>query len=265
MCSIIISLTKKTKINEGEIPQYYVENSHEAIISPAVFDEVQHQMAVRHPGKNRLSCTGAFSSRIKCGDCGGWYGSKVWHSNDKYRKVVWQCNHKFDGGEKCTTPHLDETAVKALFLKAANAIFDERDTIRGDYETVKERLYDTSELEAERIQLQEEMNIVAEMIQQCVNENAHIALDQTEYQKKYDGLADRFDRIKERLEAVGFAITERVAKREKTERFLAELEKRDASLTEFNEEDWYSLVEYATVYSREDIRFTFKNGMEIKA
>ena len=109
------------------------------------------------------------------------------------------------------------------------------------------------------------MNIVAEMIQQCVNENAHIALDQTEYQKKYDGLADRFDRIKERLEAVGFAITERVAKREKTERFLAELEKRDASLTEFNEEDWYSLVEYVTVYSREDIRFTFKNGMEIKA
>ena len=83
-----------------------------------------------------------------------------------------------------------------------------------------------------RIQLQDEMNIVAEMI---------------------------------RLEAVGSAITERVAKREKTERFLVEVEKRDGLLTEFNEEDWYSLVEYATVYSREDIRFTFKNGMEIKA
>lgn len=258
-------LTKKTKINEGEVPQYYVENSHEAIISPAVFDEVQHQMAVRHPGKNRLSCTGAFSSRIKCGDCGSWYGSKVWHSNDKYRKIVWQCNHKFDGGEKCTTPHLDEETVKVLFLKAANAIFGERDSIREDYEAVKERLYDTSELEAERIQLQDEMNIVAEMIQQCVNENARVALDQAEYQKKYDGLADRFDRIKERLEAVGIAITERMAKREKTERFLAELEKRDGSQTEFDEEDWYSLVEYATVYSREDIRFTFKNGMEIKA
>lgn len=152
-----------------------------------------------------------------------------------------------------------------LFLKAANAAFDERDGIREDYEAVKERLYDTSELEAERIQLQEEMNIVAEMIQQCVNENVRIALDQTEYQKKYDGLADRFDRIKERLESVGSAITERVAKREKTERFLAELEKRDGPVTEFNEEDWYSLVEYATVYSREDIRFTFKNWMEIKA
>ncbi len=36
-------------------------------------------------------------------------------------------------------------------------------------------------------------------------------------------------------------------------------------LTEFNEDDWYSLVDHAMVYSREDIRFTFKNGMEIKA
>ena len=98
-----------------------------------------------------------------------------------------------------------------------------------------------------------------------MNENARIALNQTEYQKKYDGLADRFDRIKERLEAVVSAITERMAKREKTERFLIELEKRDGPMTEFNEEDWYSLVEYVTVYSREDIRFTFKNGMEIKA
>ncbi len=107
------------------------------------------------------------------------------------------------------------------------------------------------------------MNIVAEMIQQCVNENARVALDQTEYQKKYDGLADRFDRIKGRIETVGTAITGRMAKREKTERFLTELEKRDGPLTEFDEEDWYSLVEYATVYSQEDIRFTFKNGMEV--
>lgn len=39
----------------------------------------------------------------------------------------------------------------------------------------------------------------------------------------------------------------------------------DNPMAEFNEKDWYSLVEYATVYNRDDIRFTFKNGMEIKA
>lgn len=129
-------LTKKKKVNEGEIPQYYVENNHEAIIEPGIFDMVQRQMAVRHPGKNRQSSAGLFSSMIKCGCCGGWYGSKVWHSNDKYRRVVWQCNHKFDGGEKCTTPHLDEDAIKGLFVKAVNILYTEKVEIIANFNAI---------------------------------------------------------------------------------------------------------------------------------
>ena len=34
------------------------------------------------------------------------------------------------------------------------------------------------------------------------------------------------------------------------------------SLEEFNIDGWNSLVEYATVYSADDIRFTFKNGQD---
>ena len=222
-------------------------------------------MAARHSGKNRASSTSVFSGRIKCGDCRGWYGSKVWHSNSKYRRIVWQCNHKFDGGEKCGTPHLDEETIKQLFLKAANAIFTEKGGVREDYDSIKDALFGTTELEVERLRLQEELNVAAELIGQCVSENARIVLDQTEYQKKYDGLAGRFNGAKERLSQVSQAITERQAKREKIGRFVSVLEKLDGPLTAFNEDDWYSLVEYATVYSREDIRFTFKNGMEIKA
>ena len=76
---------------------------------------------------------------------------------------------------------------------------------------------------------------------------------------------ERFNGAKARLEEVGSAITERQAKREKIGRFVSSLEQMDGPLTKFKEDDWYSLVDYATVYSREDIRFTFKNGMEIRA
>ncbi len=38
------------------------------------------------------------------------------------------------------------------------------------------------------------MNVVAELIEQCVAENAPIAIDRIEYQKKYDGPAERFNR-----------------------------------------------------------------------
>ena len=40
-------LTKTTKVNEGEVPQYYVQNSHPAIIEPDEFDAVQLEMERR--------------------------------------------------------------------------------------------------------------------------------------------------------------------------------------------------------------------------
>lgn len=198
-------------------------------------------MAVRQTETSQSS-VGTFSSKIKCGDCGSWYGSKVWHSNDKYRRVIWQCNHKFDGGEKCCTPHLDEETIKGLFIKAVNILTTEKDGIAANFQAIKGELFSTEEREMEQSQFQEELNVVAELIQQCVSENAHVAFDQTEYQARYNGLAERFDRMKARQDEVGNAITEKQTKKEQIERFLAELERQDGVAMEFDEEQWYSLV-----------------------
>ena len=46
--------------------------------------------------------------------------------------------------------------------------------------------------------------------------------------------------------------------------FLAELERQDGVSTEFDENLWYSLVDFVTVFNKEDVRFTFKDGTEIK-
>ena len=46
-CFTVDFLTKKKKINEGEVPQYYVEHSHEPIITPEEFDKVQAEFERR--------------------------------------------------------------------------------------------------------------------------------------------------------------------------------------------------------------------------
>lgn len=56
-------LQKKTKKNEGEVPQYYVEGNHEAIIDPATFDYVQAEMARRMKDKHRYSGVSIFPPR----------------------------------------------------------------------------------------------------------------------------------------------------------------------------------------------------------
>lgn len=116
-------LQKKLKVNEGEAPQYYVENSHEAIIDPLLFERVQEEMARRKALGRSYSGKTIFSCRLICGDCGHYLGSKVWNSTDKYRRVIWQCNNKFKGECKCGTPHLTEDFIKAKFLEAYKCFY----------------------------------------------------------------------------------------------------------------------------------------------
>ena len=78
---------------------------------------------------------------------------------------------------------------------------------------------------------------------------AELEAKQSQLQEKLNVVAERFDRTKERLDEVGNAITEKQAKKEQIERFLAELERKDG---------------VAAIFNKEDIRFTFKDGTEIK-
>ena len=63
-------LSKKMKKNEGEVPQYYVEESHPGIIPPEEWNRVQAEIARRQALANCTSGGSVFSSRIFCGDCG---------------------------------------------------------------------------------------------------------------------------------------------------------------------------------------------------
>ena len=255
-------LTKKKKINEGEIPQYYVTGNHEAIIEPEIFDMVQRELARRGRGRNRHSGVHDFSGKIKCGECGSWFGSKVWHSNDKYRRVIWQCNHKYDG-KKCSTPHVDDKTIEAAFFRSVNKLIAEKDTVTADYEAIKEMLFSTEELSTKEAELRQEMEVVSGMIQECINENARVALDQTDFQSRYESLVKRFDDTKTKHDAVCAEMDDKRIRRATVEQFIADIAKKNSLLTEFEPEAWHSLVDYVTVYVTDDIRFTFKNGKEM--
>lgn len=256
-------LTKKLKKNEGEVPQYYVEGNHEAIISPAVFDMVQAELERRkRSAGSRYSGVSIFSNKIKCGDCGGWFGSKVWHSTDKYRKVIYRCNRKY-GDEKCQTPHVTEDEIKAMFIKAYNQLLSEKKEIIANAELMRVTLCGTSELAAERDKLQEELTVLAEMIQNIVAENARVAQDQEEYQQRYNGLAERYETAKSRYDELTYAIEQKDAQNEKMRQFIRTLKERDGIITEFDPALWGSLADFVTI-GRDRRSVTFKDGTEIK-
>lgn len=257
-------LTKKKKINEGEIPQYYVENSHPAIITPEVFDLVQHEIKKRKNSKGYKTGGGCFSGKIVCGECGSFYGNKVWHSTSKYRRVIWQCNSKFKNTEKCNTPHIYEDKLKQAFVEAFNSIIKNKEEILQGYEAIIKALIDTSKLDKESGKFQNEMEIVTEMLQKCVEENAHSALNQEEYEKRYKDLAERYENIKKGLEGINEKRLEGSAKRERIEEFIKVLENIPIILIEFDDELWNVVIEMVKVNSEKEITFVFKDEFELQ-
>ena len=252
-------LTKKTKINEGEVPQYYVEGSHPAIIEPSIFDLVQQEMKERK-ASGKASAAHPFSSRIFCGDCGGGYGSKVWHSNDKYRRTVWSCNGKHYGGKSCQTPHLTCEEIQTAFIAAYNGLINHKAEIIQAYGEICGILTDTAAIDAERRELQQECDVVTELLRKCIEENAHTALNQDEYRQQYEGYAARFETARNKLAELDAERLERIAKRTNITRFLETLEQRDGHISEFDEELWYITVDNVKVYDGKRMIFTFKNG-----
>lgn len=257
-------LQKKMKKNEGEVPQYYVEGNHEAIIDPAVFDMVQAELAKRSRGGSRYSGVSIFSNKIKCSDCGGWYGSKVWHSTDRYRKIVYRCNRKYNN-EKCQTPHVTEEEVKKAFVSAYNQLVTEKREIITNTELIRKTLCATDALREEKKRLEEEITVLVEMTQSIINENALVAQNQDEYQKRYDGLVRRYDEAKARYDEVVAAISEKEAKGEQLAGFIRTLRSQEGVLKDFDSSLWGSMVDFVTVGRDKKMTVTFRDGSEILA
>ena len=258
-------LTKKTKINEGEVPQYYVEHDHEAIIEPQLFDLVQAELKRRSKARKYYSGTSIFSTKIQCAECGGWYGAKVWHSNDKYRRIIYQCNNKFRNKTGCRTPHLTEEEIKAYFVRAMNQIIADKDEIIQTIEEARRAICDNRELLAKRDAMQKEIGILVEMAQNAVERNARVAQDQEKYQKQYDELINRYDAMKEEYRQLCDRIEKRQTRYEQLGQFVQELKGRENLLTEFDQPLWCLLVDKIVVKNKEDITVVFKDGTEIKA
>ncbi len=113
-------LRKKLKKNEGELPQYYVKEDHEPIISPWLFDYVQRRMKERGDIPGRYSGVSVLSSKLECGVCGSMYTTRPWHSTS-YNNLVWQCRNRIKKGPKCPTHNVYDKLLHFIIHDAARA------------------------------------------------------------------------------------------------------------------------------------------------
>ena len=118
--------TKKCKVNEGELPQYYVTGGHAPIISPETWNEVQK---ISLPEGQRLSRRYTMSGKLVCGECRGRYGMMLWHSTT-YRNYVWECLPKKQGKAKCHCTHIYAEEMESAIATALQHLCEKHRRIK---------------------------------------------------------------------------------------------------------------------------------------
>lgn len=187
---------------------------------------------------------------------------KIWHSNDRYRRTVWQCTRKYCD-TICRTPHLTEAQLREKVTAAMQRLSDDRAAVLRTAESIRDSVYDTSALQDELEQVQRELAAQAEKLNRAIRTNASVAQDQAEHQQKMKKLTARYQALQERYQALTGEIQGKDSRRAGLNSFLRQLKKLPETVTAPDAITLHVLIERITVNADRSVVIRFRDGTEV--
>ena len=125
-------LTKKKRYNQGELPMYHIQDSHEAIISLEQFNAVQEEIRRRveqHSRPHQNKGKYPFSGLLVCENCGKHYVRKTTATG-----AVWICpTYSTKGKAACPSKRIPENTLITATMEVAGSL----DALGGDITAVR--------------------------------------------------------------------------------------------------------------------------------
>ena len=251
-------LDKKRAANNGEMPKYYVEGSHEAIIDRDVFMKVKAEIARRanlNPdGKRRVySSKYALSGMVFCGHCGDIYRRVKWN-NRGCKSTVWRCVSRVLKGKMdfdCPARTVKEEVLQGAIVTAVNDAYARRNAVISLLKTnIQETVFD--DLEARIAAIDEQL---AELQQQMVDNSGNHEL--------VEELEDQIDDLRGDRQDILAEAAERTDLQARMNDMIAFLEEMPATVTEYSESLARRLVERITIFD-EKIVVELKSGLQME-
>ena len=268
-------ISKKVIKNTGQLPMYLIQNHHEAIIPRDRFDAVQVELARRKTltsstkksaptGMSRYSGKYALSGLLFCGECGTAYRRVVWTQHGE-KRAVWRCSSRLDYGKKyCKeSPTLDESPLQQAVLAAINASMSGRKVLADQLVDAMEQ--ELAPVPGESMSLGDIDRAVTELGKQFDTLLAEAANgDADEYAERFRTISTTMEELKRRKAAI---LSIRQEQEQISRRIYAAASAMTAAtvgITEWDDGVVYQMLEKVTVLSRERIRVTLRDGLEIE-
>lgn len=250
-------LTKTRVKNHGLVPQYYVENSHEAIIPREIFMQVQEELIRRRivhtspNGKNRtFSSTHSFSNMIICGGCGEFFRRIHWNNRGK-KSIVWRCISRLENtGQFCDARTVLESSIEQVLVRAINQTLCDKHTFLS---ILKENIGTVLSHEND-IALADIDKRLAELQSELVK----LASSKADYEK----VGNEIYRLRDEKQKVQMDNINREEVKKRIAEMDAFLREQPTSITEYDEQLVRRLIEKVTVYEDKFI-VEFKSGVTV--
>ena len=256
-------LTGVHKKNTGQLPQYYIENYHDGIVSKQMFREVQTEIARRNSKsaanqrkrrRGRYNSKYALSERLVCRDCGSPYKRVTWNIHGR-KQIVWRCVNRIEYGTKfCgNSPSIPEEELHRAILKAVQDLAANfTDEVAAQINGI---LHSIQTGESIKPNLQEQL----EQTQQEFDRLLEMSLD-------FDGdtpfLDDRLKKLNSKIKRLKKAIEETAAQQEKASQPEMLLSAKVLQIQEYDDVLTARIIEKITVRSRNEIEIRFIGGYE---
>ena len=207
-------MTKKKVMNKGIVPQYYVEDDHEAIIPKDLFYRVQEELARRASVnksavtrkknmKSKYSSEYALTGILLCGECGQEYRRVTWARNGK-KKIVWRCSNRLTNGTKYCKDSvtLEEGILNRTVMEAIHRITCNDGNFASALRQNVIRVIGSYGMEQEPDEYDGKIKAKQEEMVSLIAENAAISSYTDEFDERYRRIAEEISTLKEeQLEA----------------------------------------------------------------
>lgn len=251
-------LTKERVKNDGKVPQYYVENSHEAIIPREIYMQVQEELVRRRSvhtspnGRQRsYSANHCFSQMIFCGECKEIFRRVHWNNRGK-KSVVWRCSSRLENtGIFCNARTVNEQLLEEIMVKAINGVVESKKSfIKILNENIASVLLENNEERLEQIN---------ERLLKLQDELVKLATKKQEYSET----ADEIFRLQEDKQKLQLQDVDREEQKTRMKNLSEFISNQKVEMLEYDEKIVRLLIEKVEVF---DDRFNieFKAGVEIE-
>lgn len=271
-------LTKKRVKNDGIVPQYYIEDDHEAIIPKELYYQVQEEKARRaslsktaaarrakqeqEKEKSKYSSKFALSDIMVCKECGQPYRRQIW-SKYGQKIAVWRCENRLKNGTKnCRhSPTFKENILHEAIMTAINSVVENRGEFVGAFRENVIRVigsYSTRNVDTEYDGQIEKLQ--GEMLA-LIEENAKQGTITEDFDEQYHRIAEQINALKQKK-------LELVREQKRAENFQQRLDDMDACLKkttcevgEFDNDLVRRLLQNIQAVKEDLIEIQFKSGI----